>query len=536
MRTSAFRIILFFALLPLFSGAALAQVVELDPKARQMISLRAAIARGIEQNFNLRVDELDVPIRREEVTVADSAFDPALQASVYTGERRILSGEVLYEDEYRYIRETGADAGIRKRWKFGLQSGLTFRTVRTENNSLADALDPDYQNFLILNLTQPLLRDFGFRVNTTQIRISENQVQAAVYNYLNQAQQLAARIENAYFTLSNALAVLGFRIESRELARELMEGNRTRLRQGVIAVTEVQQAETAVAARDEEVIAARQQVETVTNRLKDLLEIDPGDPLYDAPLATEPIPGVTIPYPEREKAVSVALHRRPDLKRLHIAVENQDIRLAFFRNRKLPRLDLGATLGVNGLAGEERPVTLFGIDKTSPLTGDYEDAYSSMVEDDGYEWSVDLTFSYPMGNRAAEARYAQSRMEKRQAIYRVKRLEGGIITAVRNSLVTVQRSLERVRVAEHFENLARTTLDQEMTRLKRGLSDTFRILDFQDELVRAHIRQVKAVIDFHQGMANLYRAMGANLDRYDILADVDSEALERPAPAGFPVD
>ncbi len=536
MRTSASGIILFFACFHLFSGAALAQVVEMDPEARQMLSLRAAIARGIEQNFNLQVDELDVPIRREEVTVADSAFDPALEVSLYTGERQILTDSVFYEDEYQYVRESGADAGIRKRFKFGLQSKLSFRTARTENNFLPDALDPDYQNFLILNLTQPLLRDFGFRVNTTQIRISENQVQAAVFNYLNQAQQLAARIENAYFTLANALAVLQFRIESRELARELMEGNRTRLRQGVIAVTEVQQAETAVAARDEEVIAARQQVETVTNRLKDLLEIDPGDPLYDAPLATEPIPGVTIPYPEREKAVSVALHRRPDLKRLHIAVENQDIRLAFFRNRKLPRLDLGATLGINGLAGEERPVTLFGIDKTSPLTGDYEDAYSSMVEDDGYEWSVDLTFSYPMGNRAAEARYAQSRMEKRQAIYRVKRLEGGIITAVRNSLVTVQRSLERVRVAEHFENLARTTLDQEMTRLKRGLSDTFRILDFQDELVRAHIRQVKAVIDFHQGMANLYRAMGANLDRYDILAEVDSEALERPVPAGFPID
>jgi AcrR family transcriptional regulator len=85
-------------------------------------------------------------------------------------------------------------------------------------------------------------------------------------------------------------------------------------------------------------------------------------------------------------------------------------------------------------------------------------------------------------------------------------------------LVTVKRSLERVGVAERFEGLAQTTLSQEMERLKEGLSDTFRILDFQDDVIGAHIRKTSALVDFNQGLANLFRAMGNNLERFDIVA------------------
>lgn len=109
-------------------------------------------------------------------------------------------------------------------------------------------------------------------------------------------------------------------------------------------------------------------------------------------------------------------------------------------------------------------------------------------------------------------------LEKRQAVYGLKRLEETAEKECKNSLVAVKRSLERVGVAERFEELAQTTLTQEMERLKEGLSDTFRILDFQDEVIGAHIRKTWALVDFNQGLANLYRAIGTNLERFDIVA------------------
>jgi len=518
----------------LFVCGVAVQSAEADLGGGQILLLRDAIATGIERNLNLRIDELDSSIRRQDIIEADAAFDPAIETRLYTGEKQILSGTVLYADDYQYTEETGARISLRKRFKPGMQGSVSFQTERSENNALADSINPAYRNFLILNLTQPLLRNFGYDINTTQLRLSRNLLQSAVYDYLDKAQEIAARIEQAYFDLANAQAVLGYRTDSHNLAVRLVRDNRKLLDRGTISISEVQQAETAAADRQEDMIVARQNVQTMTNRLKDLLELQSYDPMGSISFTTAPLPSTTVNYPGAESALTLALKQRLDLQRLHLALKSQDIRLEYYRNQQLPRLDLGATLGLNGLAGDDRPVTLFGRHQTSSLSGDYLDSYSSLAEDNGYQWAIDLKLTYPIGNRAGEARYAKNRIEKQQLIYQLKRLEGSIETSVNNAMVVVDNSLQRVEVAQRFENLAEATLEQEMARLKRGLSDTFRILDFQDDLIRAHIRKTNALTDFHQGLASLYRVLGANLDRYDIVSEIDRDLIDRNLPNAFP--
>ena len=487
------------------------------------VSLRGAIARGIREHLSLQAAGLSVPIRRRAVTENRAAFDPALEAELGAAGGRELTGSMLYEDEYRESRELGASAGIRKRFRTGLSAGLTLETARRENNSTADALDPQYQDVAVLQLSQPLLRGFGRTVNTAGVRIAEERVRVAGYDYLTQAQAVAAAVERAYYELARAGAVLDYRIESRELARELMMGNRKKLERGVVSITEVEEARTAVAARDEEVIKARQAVEVASNRLKDLIEIRRNHPLYDESLSAGPIPDPERRFPDLGHALGMALASRPEIKALKAKADALDIRLAATKNGRLPRLDLVGTLSANGLSGDDRPVQLFGPPRTSGLSGDYGDALSRMAEGDGYGWSVDLRLTYPLGNRAAEARYDRSRMEKQQLVHRINRIEGAIETEVKNALVATRRSLERVRVAGEFEALARSTLDHEMKRLRRGLSNTFRILRYQTDVVAAGIRKVTAVVDCHLGLADLYQAMGTNLERHGIAIEVMSD-------------
>jgi outer membrane protein TolC len=490
-----------------------------------LLTLKEAIARGVAENLDLQVAALEIPKRREGVKAERAAFDPAIEAAAQAGEARILTGAVLYSNDYQLLKEISTSAGIRKRFVTGMRGRVSLETYRLENNSRADALDPQYGTVLLLNLTQPLLKDFGTEVNTTGIRLSENAVRQGVFGYLDRAQQLAAEIERAYWSLAQAHFVRGYRIDSLNLAKELAAGNRERLDQGVISVTQVDQARTAVADREEAVLSARREVETLSNILKDLLEIRTGDPLAGGILRTTPIPSANPDYPSLDEAVASALERRPDLRQARVALAAQDIRLAYFENQKLPRLDLNGTFGLNGLSGDDRPVRLFGGETTTGLDGDYLDAWDRMAAADGYQWEVDLRFSVPIGNRAAESRYARTRIGKQQLLLGLKRLEGGIETEVKNARVAVGRNLERVAVADRFERLAEETLHQEMARLREGLSDTFRILDFQDDLIGARIRKVAAVADFHRGMADLHRAMGMNLERFNIAAEVETEAF-----------
>jgi outer membrane protein TolC len=489
------------------------------PAGAKVLTLRSAIARGIQYNLDLQVEELNISISQENVTVEKAEFDPVIEMGISSLEEKTPTATAFSDDDFDQYRETGGDIGIRKKFKFGLESKLSFKTNRSMNNSSVDTLRPQYRNILLLNFTQPLLRDFGTDVNTAKLRMNQNLASQTAEGYMDRAQRIGEEIELIYYDLAEAQEILRYRIESRELARNLLEGNKEKFAEGVVPVTEVQEAETAMVSRDEQVIFARQQVETLANQLRDLLGIRPEDTLYKEAFITEEIPGEKQTFPDLEQTLAIALEKRPDIQKQRKVIANQNIKLEYYSNQKLPRMDLEATLGANGLSGEERTISFAGYTASSSREGDYMDSLSRMSEVDGHEWYAGLRFSYPLGNRASQARYRLAGMEKRQAVYRLKRLEETAEKEIKNSLVTVDRSLERICVAERTEELAEITLAQEMERLKEGLSDTFRVLIFQNSVIQARIRKTSAIVDFNQGLANLYRAMGTNLNRYDIVAD-----------------
>jgi outer membrane protein TolC len=494
-------------------------------KDASVLTLQSALAKGIQYNLDLQVEELNIPISKENVTVEKAEFDPTIEMGISSMEERTPTSSAFTSEDFNLYRETGGDIGIRKKFRFGLESRISFEANRSMNNSSVDALRPQYRNVLLLDLTQPLLKNFGIEVNTANLRMSQNLVQQTAREYMDRAQRIGEEIELVYYGLAEAQDVLRYRIESLELAQDLLQGNREKFEAGVVPITEVQQAETSVASRDEEVILARQQMEIVANQLRDLLGIRPESPFYKEPFVTENIPGTDQTFPDFEQTLATALEKRPDIQRQHIQIANQDIKLEYYDNQRLPRLDLEATLGANGLAGGDRPTSFADFTASSTQVGSYEDSLSRMSDADGYEWYAGLRLSYPWGNRAAEARYRRAGLEKRQAVYGLKRLQETIEKECKNSLVAVKRSLERVSVADRFEELAQTTLNQEMERFKEGLSDTFRILDFQDDLIGAHIRKTEALVDFNQGLANLYRAIGINLERFNIIAATSENKL-----------
>lgn len=502
------------------AGLSKAEPVRLNVEEGEVVPLKDALIRGIEKNLQLQVEKLQIATQEDAVIINDAVFDISLNGVLSALDQETPSSTPFSSDEADVFEQKAAQVGLSKKLPFGLESTLAIETTRSKNNSAIDALNPQYKDYLLLDLTQPLLRDFG-QANTANLRVSKNQVRQASYGYLMQAQLIANQIETAYYDLDNAGAILNFREESRELAMELLEGNQKRFEAGLAPITEVQEAETSLASRDELVVVAAQQVEILSNRLKDLLEIRSGDLLYEPLFRPEPVGMIDRHFPEKENAIITAFEKRPDLQMQKIEIENLGIRVAYFSNQTLPKIDLISTLGVNGLSGGNRPVNFGGTTTTSSYVGNYSDAFSSMADGDGYEWFVGLRFSYPLGNRAAEARLRQVETVKKQAVINLKSFEGRAETEVMNALIVVNRSLERVEVTERFEKLAEISLEQETKRLKEGLSNTFRVLIFQTNLINARIRKATALADFNKGLAGLYYAMGTNLARFDILAKID---------------
>ena len=526
LKNSIFFIVLGLSLILISPLSSRGETLTDDNVKEHAFSLREALIRGLEMNLDLQLESLEVPAREEDVIINDAIFDTTVNASISSMDDINPSPSAFASASggVDIQRATGGQVGLSKRFPVGLTSRLSFETIRSMNNSSIDALRPQYRDILVLDLTQPLLRDFGTGVNKAALNISNNQVDQAVLGYAMRAQRIGRDIETAYYNLANSLEILGFRKESRELAQELLKGNQKRFDAGVAPVTEVQEAETAAAAREEQVIYAMQTVETFSNQLKDLLEIRPGDPLFSKVFKTEFISAKDQEIPERDMSLGIAFEKRPDIQRQKLELENRDIRVAYLNNQKLPRVDLITTLGINGLSGGARTITFGGFPAAPSIyEGNYSDALSSMADADGYDWFVGLNFSYPLGNRAADAKLRRAEIEKRQAVYSLKSLEGNVETEVLNALVVAERSFERLEVAERTEELAEISLRQEMEKLKEGLSNTFRVLNFQTYLIDARIRKVTALTDLNKGLADLHYAMGTNLIRFDIVEKLDKK-------------
>ena len=160
---------------------------------------------------------------------------------------------------------------------------------------------------------------------------------------------------------------------------------------------------------------------------------------------------------------------------------------------------------MSGLSGDERTSNRFD--------GGYQDSVFDTGRGSGYEMFVGVNFSVPIGQRGAKAKAAAAQGEKYRSVYALKKMETDIKTEVKNAATLIDSSRKRYEVSQTFMTLSEKTLSQEMKKLKEGLSDTFRILKFQSDVIEAKMRAVNALYDYNRGMALLYKSDGTNLDR-----------------------
>lgn len=481
-------------------------------EGRSYLPLTTALALAMKNNFDVRIDALEVPIGEAVVTERESVFDPEFFASGTARELETQSLTALTGKDKDKEKEQTGTLGLEKKFKTGTEAALSFETSRYKSNSGIISLDPAYSSALVLDLRQPLLRDWGVGVNTTDIQVAEDDLEIRRYRFTDRALKVIEEVKRIYYRLAASQERLRLLEKSQRLAERLLEGNRKRLQAGLTHIGEVQEAETAVVDRQVQVVQARRELERRRDELKNVLGLTRASPLRAVVFQARRLPPAPARVPLYEEAMKKALTKRPDFLLARVNVEKSDVLLRFYDNQRLYRLDLIGSLGVNGLSGDSRTVSFGDRTATNPHAGSYADSLSSLSEAEGYEWMFGLELRIPLGNREAKSRYAQTKLQKKQVILGLKSLENDIDLEVKDALKDLGNSLERLGLAGRFVSLAEKTLNQEEERMKRGLSDTFRVLDFQEDLTRAWLIRVDALTESHLAMAACEKATGTALE------------------------
>ncbi|PLX97030.1 MAG: hypothetical protein C0621_00900 [Desulfuromonas sp.] len=477
------------------------------------LTLQEALKLGISHNLAVKVEALSIPLATAAKVTEEAAFDPTLFATLSSTGSRTPLASTLTPAETLFSREEALSVGMEKRLQSGGNASLVLQQLQATAESTS-LIDPEERSVLLLQLSQPLLRDRGAAATTLELQLAKSRQEQALLGYRDRARLLVSAIESACYDLAEAQAQVAAQQEGEHLAEELLGANRRRFEAGIIALGEVQQAETALAARTQQRVIVEQQRDLARQTLATLLGPPPGRAA--SMLTVADLAQLTPVAPaDLAAAATRALRLRPDLEQQRLALEQQGLQLEQAQQALLPRLDLEATLGVNGLSGEG--------------TGGYADgrggSLGSMAVADGYQWSAGLTFSYPLGNRAARQKRVQRQQEQRQALLQLQQLETAIVSEVESSILRWQHGEARLAAAQRYAELARLSLAHEQARLDEGLSDTFRLIDFQQQMVDASVTQLTAAADLARAAAALRGATGDNLETFSIFLTSEREEL-----------
>jgi len=411
-------------------------------------------------------------------------FDPQTGAVIGASITRPFAKDVSVAPSFKQQIVTGANYQLRfvNTWN-RLSPATSGTTTRIEN--------PRYEGRLELTFTQPLLKNFGIEVNTAIIRQAQNTEEIARQKLLQTILDTVFAVQLGYWELVFRIEDLGVNREALVLAKNFLAENKLRAELGTLAPIELVQSETQVKQREGDVITAEAAVREAEDVLKQTLNIPESLGTWRIRLRpTDTPPFVPIADTSIQEKVEFALQHRPDVVQAQLTVASQEIARNAARNQRLPQVDLGGTASVSGLGG----------DLTSTV--------SDLGNTDGYNWAFSLTFSYPLGNRAANNVLQQQNLLLKQALIDQRKVQLTVSREIYQTVRNLETFSKSVEVRRTATVLARTQLEAEQEKFRLGLSTSFNVLQFQNQLTSARSDEIRALSDYNEALGRLDQVTG----------------------------
>jgi outer membrane protein len=508
-------------------------MAEVDRPAEVLeLSLEDALRIAAAENLTLAIERLTVETAVANQRGSWGAFDPVfdLGLAYSTAEQPqantfLAQGASVFESDEASL-ETGLSLPI--------TTGGTFRVgfneARTDTNNpgiLNTFEDGTFANAAITaGFTQPLLRGAWSRAATATQREAEIELRVRNAVLLQVRDTLVADVCNAYWDLVAAREEQAVRERALELAGEQLAQDGERLRVGVGTEVDVLQAETQVAQEEERLLRAKADVLARSDALKALIlrRGENDEESWDSYLelwnvALEPLTELP-PVGDRAEAgtpwtqaLEVAFDRRPELVQSLLEIDRAQVRLDRAESDRLPGLNLDLT--AQSLSIEENT----------------RQALETVGELEFMTYTGALAFNLPLGNRTASYAERAARVQVRAARLGHEQVEARIVSEIRNAVREVDYQAQAVLAARKSREFTERQLQAEQARYEEGLSTTFQVLEFQQQLAEAASAEKAALAGLAKAEVALDLAAGSIADRLTAPSADQSTAAEEAAGA-----
>lgn len=511
------------------------------------LALQDAIAMALQRNTDLAVAQSNRRIANYQIVAAKGAYDVRFQL-VPTYSHSVSPAISSFQSGPGGGPVTQDTAGVTAALQGVTQQGGQYRAgivgTRVTSDSTINSYDPFYQTALELSLTQPLGRGRAIDQQRLQLQLARTNASIQTDVALVQASNSVVQVSNAYYDLVAAWRNVAIQEEGLRNAQTQAASNARLAARGVVAPTDIVEANTQVNVFQDNVFSALQNVQRLQTQVKTLILGNPGDPVWLANLVPTTAVAQIPAEPSLDALIVSAIANRPEIAQLRSARENANSNLAFARDQTRPQVDLGLGYTSNGFAGNPlspaaNPIFgLFGaqvgainaliarsnaVNPGSPpiapvvanlgsspsyQNGAFGRSIANLLDNRFPMYSAQVTLQIPLGNHTAKADYGIAQEQARQ----VSLQETAVLQRIRGEAVNAIQGLReaqyRVIAARSAREASQRVLLGEQRRFQAGTSTTFLVLQRQLDVANQQGRELQAQTDLDKAIVELNRVSG----------------------------
>jgi HAE1 family hydrophobic/amphiphilic exporter-1 len=534
------------------------------------LSLNDAIRRALENNNDIEVARQDVRFAETQLRSLQGIYEPVFNLTPQINKQTQSSQSILSLASNASNKISTTDYSLNPSvtklfYKGGGSYEFFFNNNKRVTNLSQNTLNPVYSSSAGVTFTQPLLRDRSIDNSRRQIRIQRKRLEQSDADFRRRTIDVISQVQSAYWDLVFALRDQQNRLANLNLARENFRRTEAQIAAGAAAPFGRAEVQTELSNRESDVLIASQNVSIAENSLKQLLLRDPDSKDWSAQIVPTDVPAFDAAPVNLNDALAEARRNRPELKRLTLQNDINNIDIQYFKNQTKPRIDIQSTLATTGLAGTPKAVSSTGttfplIDVTSATTdpsafllqqliqkgifdpnitiptvtsqqagqvspelvGGYGQDLRNLLGLGTRNIVVGVAIQFPFHNKTAEADLAGARIQKTQLDAQVRQQAQTVEVEVRNAAQNVETSRRRVLTAREARRNAELQLAGEQRLYEVGRSTTFLLFQRQNELANAQSLELRAETDYNKALADLQRATSTTLTANNVVVQTPS--------------
>jgi outer membrane protein TolC len=480
-----------------------------DGREMAEVSLQLVLQLALDRSILLQVSKLGNAAAQRSVLAAQERNTPSVSTSFGYAKTPSISAATSCSPSELCGSSTNS-MSFSSAYSLKTDSGLTYGLTYAEKSSKSTTLsllemggdvttgttgDTLSSASLTSSVSIPFFQDSGTDFNEIPVRLAEIGVTTGQLNSQQTELSLLKQVASIYWDLVGILETVEVKKKAVDLSEKLLRDNQARLEAGLLSSTEVRVTETQLMRNRQSLLSSRLDALRIEDQVRAALN------LKNLPVGLYPVdrPATEAAVTENTADLLDKIYANDSQIGLKKAsLEQNRYQLEQELNKQKTNLDLSLSYVLNGYNSS----TFGGI--------------ADFSKSDLHGMNVTLTWKVPLGDQVTIENIQRKRLEQQQLNLQIEDRKSQLEVSFQSLLRSLSLIKKEKQTAAAVSKLSKDQLRNEIERFKLGKSTSYRISQYQQDVVEAEQQEILIRIRQEKIRVELLTLTGEFDEKYEL--------------------